>query len=302
MPEEQNVRLHLLRSLSRRTDISGILAEHCPLSNAVEQAFRQWFTDIYPAFLRQYFSPVVNIYFRPEGDPDLDARRFLRIEVNSEYINWNDLTISQEIVWAEHRWPDTGVAVLNALTSLPIRHDWWTPEKIMEFVREMFWMGYETEEEFLQQEFGDDWDPENSQSWLWFSEKDLAELKQWERRKTVGTEIHPLGREIVSVCRDICRTHMDVCGFGTPFPECILWEDENSAIGDMIEEYEQEQQQADDFRPHAGGAQWGCETSGEIEGALRQIEAYVREKELLTRALLNFKGGIKKCRKTMPSA
>ena len=86
MPEEQNVRLHLLRSLSRRTDIFGILAEHCPLSNAVEQAFRQWFTDIYPAFLRQYFSPVVNIYFRPEGDPDLDTRRFLRIEVSSNAI------------------------------------------------------------------------------------------------------------------------------------------------------------------------------------------------------------------------
>ena len=284
--------LKLLSRLSRRTDIAEILAGSATLERAIERAFLQWMEGIYPKTLLKYFKPQVEIYLTPD-DPDYDESRDLKIDLSNMYINWNDFDISKEITCAEKLWPGTGVAVLNALTNLPFRHYLWTPENVMEFVRDMFWCGYTTEHEFLEAEYPDRAEEEECESDYLFTEENLEYLTQWEKRIPARKYVHPAGREILRVCREIGANKSDSMGFGTTFPEIILWSDEENVLGDILEKFELDMQQCGETRLHAGGTQWRCEDLKELDEALDQIELYTREKESLVNALINFKTRMK---------
>lgn len=284
--------LKLLNRLSCRTDISKILAESKNLEKTLELAFLQWFRAIYPKTLLAYFKPDIEIYLYPD-DPDCDDSRYLKIAVSNGYINWNDFDISQEIARAEELWPGTGVAILNALTHLPFRHCLWTPESVMEFVRDMFWCGHNTEQEFLEAEYPDQLEENEYESFYMFTEKDLAFLKQWEKRNPERKYVHPVGREIIQVCRKIGANKIDSFAYGTTFPEIILWNDDENVIGNILENYEQDMLAYENQRLHAGGTQWECKDLTLLNRNLDQIELYVREKDALINALLNFKTRMK---------
>ena len=286
--------LKLLNRLSCRTDISAILPESKSLEETLEHAFLQWFSSIYPKTLLTYFKPDIEIYLYPD-DPDRDDRRYLKIAVSNVYINWNDFDISQEIARAEELWPGTGISVLNALTNLPYRHWLWTPENVMEFVRDIFWFGHETEQEFLETEYPDHLEENPDESVYLFTEKELEYLKQWDKRTPVRKYVHPVGREIIQVCRKIGANEIDSGGFGTTFPEIILWNDDENVIGDILENFEQDAMAGEEQRLHAGGTQWECEDLRLLDRDLNQIELYVREKEILCDALINFKTRMQPC-------
>ena len=286
--------LKLLNRLSCRTDISAILSEGKNLEDTLEHAFLQWFSTIYPKAMLAYFKPDIEIYISPENS-DPDSRRYLKIAVSNVYINWNDFDISQEISRAEELWPGTGVAILNALTNLPCRHWLWTPENIMSFVRDMFWFGYETEQEFLDAEYPDHLEENPDESVYLFTEKNLEYLKKWEKRAPDRKYIHPVGREIIQVCRKIGANKIDSVGFGTTFPEIILWNDDENVIGDILENFEQDAMAGEEQRLHAGGTQWECEDLRHLNRYLDQIELYIHEKEILCNAIINFKTRMKPC-------
>ena len=286
--------LNILNRLSCRTDISAILSESKSLEETLELAFLQWFHAIYPKALLAYFKPNIEIYISPENS-DPDGRRYMKIAVSNVYISWNDFDISQEIARAEELWPGTGISVLNALTNLPSRHWLWTPENIMSFVREMFWFGWETEQEFLEAEYPDHLEENEGESVYWFTEKNLEYLKNWEKRAPGRKYVHPVGREIIQVCRKIGANKIDSGGFGTTFPEIILWNDDENAIGDILENFEQDTMASEEQRLHAGGTQWECEDLRLLNRYLNQIELYVSEKEILCDALINFKTRMKSC-------
>jgi hypothetical protein len=280
--------LKLLNRLSRRTDIAEILAGSATLERALERTFLRWMEGIYPKTLLKYFKPQIEIYLTPDG-PDYDESRDLKIDLSNMYINWNDFDISQEIARSEELWPGTGVAVLNALTKLPYRHYLWTPENVMEFIRDMFWCGYETEHEFLEAEYPDHLTEYEDESDYLFTEEKLGYLKQWEKRTPARKYVHPVGRELLHVCREVGANKSDSMGFGTTFPEIILWSDEENVLGDILEKFELDMQQCGETRLHAGGTQWRCEDLKELDETLDQIELYIREKEALADALINFK-------------
>ena len=284
--------LKLLNRLSCRTDISEILSEGKSLEETLELAFFQWFHAIYPKSLLAYFKPDIEIYLYPD-DPDRDDSRDLKIAVSNVYICWNDFDISQEIARAEELWPGTGVAVLNALTNLPYRHWLWTPENVMTFVREMFWFGWETEQEFLDAECPDYLEENEYESVYLFTEKKLEYLKQWDKRTPVRKYIHPAGREIIQVCREIEANKIDSGAFGTTFPEIILWNDDENVIGDILENFEQDAMAGEEQRLHVGGTQWRCGNLKQLDLYLDQIELYIHEKEILCNALINFKTRMK---------
>lgn len=284
--------LKLLNRLSCRTDITKILAESATLERALELAFLQWIGEIYPEKLLKYFKPHVEIYLTSD-DPDYDPSRCLKIAVSNAYINWNDFDISQEIARSEELWPGTGVAVLNALTKLPYRHYLWTPENVMEFIRDMFWCGYETEHEFLDAEYPDHLTEDEDESDYLFTEEKLEYLKQWEKRTPARKYVHPVGRELLHVCREVGANKSDSMGFGTTFPEIILWSDEENVLSEILERFELDMQQCDEERLHAGGTQWRCEDLTEMETILNQIELYIREKEAIVNALIKFKTRMK---------
>ena len=286
--------LNLLNRLSYRTDISKILSEGKSLEDTLELAFLQWFSAIYPKNLLAYFKPNIDISVSSEN-PDYDDRQYLKIAVSNVYINWNDFDISQEISRAEELWPGTGVAILNALTNLPCRHYLWTPESVMEFVRDMFWFGYKTEQEFLDTEYAD-WQEENEgESFYSFTEKELKYLKKWEKRIPKRKYVHPAGREVIRVCREIGANKIDSVGFGTTFPEMLLWSDDENVISSILENFEQDAMAGEEQRLHAGGTQWECEDLRLLDRDLNQIELYVREKEILCDALIHFKTRMKPC-------
>ena len=288
--------LHLLNRLSNRTDISELLKQSRSMPETLEIAFRQWFGDIYPKPLLQYFKPETAIYLHPD-DPEEDNRRFLKITISNAYINWDDFDISSEIERAEELWPGTGVSVLKALSDLPFRHYLWTPENIMFFVREHFWLGYDTEREFMEAENPDwlDLDPDDSP--YPFSDEDLAYLKKWDKRTPASKTVHPAGEEIIQVCKWIMGNNMDSGAYGTTFPESILWSDEKNTISNILEEYELEKQEEENAVLHAGGTQWNFSDVTQIDTNLDQIELYVREKEALTNAIINFKTRMELCLK-----
>ena len=121
------------------------------------------------------------------------------------------------------------------------------------------------------------------------SEKDLEYLKQWEKRTPARKYIHPVGCEILRVCREVGANKSDSVGFGTTFPEIILWSDEENVLGDILERFELDMQQCGETRLHAGGTQWRCEDLMKLDTVLDQIELYIREKVALADALINFK-------------
>ena len=288
--------LHLLNRLSNRTDISELLAQSRSLPETLELAFKQWFGDIYPKPLFQYFKPEIAIYLHPD-DPEEDNRRYLKITASNAYINWDDFDISREIERAEELWPGTGVSVLKALSDLPFRHYLWTPENIMFFVRELFWLGYETEQEFMEAE-NPDWLEHNPDDSPYpFSDEDLAYLKKWDKRTPSSKSVHPMGEEIIRVCKWIMGNNMDSGAYGTTFPESILWSDEKNVISNILEEYELEKQEDENAVLHAGGTQWDFSDVTKIDQNLDQIELYVREKEALTNAIINFKTRMESCLK-----
>ena len=284
--------LNILNRLSCRTDISAILSEGKGLEETLELAFLQWFSTIYPKALLAYFKPNIEIYISPENS-DPDGRRYMKIAVSNVYISWNDFDISQEIARAEELWPGTGISVLNALTNLPSRHWLWTPENIMSFVREMFWFGWETEQEFLEAECPDYLEENEYESVYLFTEKKLEYLKQWDKRTPVRKYIHPAGREIIQVCREIEANKIDSGAFGTTFPEIILWNDDENVIGDILENFEQDAMAGEEQRLHVGGTQWICGNLKQLDLYLDQIELYIHEKEILCNALINFKTRMK---------
>ncbi|MBQ6599824.1 MAG: hypothetical protein IJH79_19935 [Lentisphaeria bacterium] len=286
--------LKLLNRLSCRTDISEMLSEGKSLEDTLELAFLQWFHAIYPKSLLAYFKPDIEIYLYPD-DPDRDDRRYLKIAVSNAYIHWNDFDISQELSRAVDLWPGPGVAVLNALTDLPYRHWLWTPENIMNFVREMFWFGWKTEQEFLEAEYPDHLEENGDESVYLFTEKELEYMKLWDKRTPVRKYVHPVGREIIQVCRKIGANEIDSGGFGTTFPEIILWNDDENVIGGILDNFEQDAMAGEEQRLHAGGTQWECEDLRLLDRDLNQIELYVREKEILCDALINFKTRMKPC-------
>ena len=280
--------LHLLNRLSNRTDISELLKQSRSLPETLEIAFRQWFGDIYPKPLLQYFKPETAIYLHPD-DPEEDNRRFLKITVSNAYINWDDFDISRETERAEELWPGTGISVLKALSNLPFRHYLWTPENIMFFVREHFWLGYDTEREFMEAE-NPDWLEHNADDSPYpFSDKDLEYLTRWDKHTPSSKSVHPMGEEIIRVCKWIMGNNMDSGAYGTTFPESILWSDEKNVISNILEEYELEKQEDENAVLHAGGTQWNFSNVTQIDTNLDQIELYVREKEALTNAIINFK-------------
>ena len=280
--------LHLLNRLSNRTDISELLKQSRSLPETLEIAFRQWFGDIYPKPLLQYFKPETAIYLHPD-DPEEDNRRFLKITVSNAYINWDDFDISRETERAEELWPGTGISVLKALSNLPFRHYLWTPENIMFFVREHFWLGYDTEREFMEAE-NPDWLEHNADDSPYpFSDKDLEYLTRWDKHTPSSKSVHPMGEEIIRVCKWIMGNNMDSGAYGTTFPESILWSDEKNTISNILEEYELEKQEDENAVLHAGGTQWNFSNVTQIDTNLDQIELYVREKEALTNAIINFK-------------
>ena len=288
--------LHLLNRLSNRTDISGLLAQSRSLPETLELAFRQWFGDIYPKILFQYFKPETSIYLHPD-DPEQDNRRFLKITVSNAYINWDDFEISRETERAEELWPGTGISVLKALSDLPFRHYLWTPENIMFFVREHFWLGYDTEREFMEAE-NPDWLEHNADDSPYpFSDKDLEYLTRWDKHTPSSKSVHPMGEEIIRVCKWIMGNNMDSGAYGTTFPESILWSDEKNVISNILEEYELEKQEDENAVLHAGGTQWNFSDVTKIDTNLDQIELYVREKEALTNAIINFKTRMESCLK-----
>ena len=286
--------LNLLNRLSYRTDISKILSEGKSLEDTLELAFLQWFSAIYPKNLLAYFKPNIDISVSSEN-PDYDDRQYLKIAVSNVYINWNDFDISQEISRAEELWPGTGVAVLNALTNLPFRHYLWTPENIMGFVHEYFWAGYDTEREYLEAEDPDRLREYEEGSLYNFTDKNLEYLKQWENRTPARKYVHPIGRAIIQICRKIKATRINSTEFGTTFPEMILWSDDENTICDILEEYEQEAMESNNPRIHAGGTKWECVDLRNLDRYLDQIELYIREKEILCNALINFKTRMKPC-------
>ena len=279
--------LHLLNSLSKRIDISGILQSHCTLSEALERAFEEWFEIIYPKSMLKFFNPDVEIYFH-SNDSEMNDEQFLRISVSSRYINWNDLEISDAVEAAEKLWPGTGVSVLNALTNLPFRHYLWTPENIMNFVREIFWLEYQTEEEFIESEYPDWLIYNDSDSMYPFNDETLQPFTLWENRKPVA-EANPIAKELLEVCDRITANKIDSFAFGTTFPTSMIWQDENDMVSAIIEQYEQDQQEMDDFQPHAGGTQWECKNLKNLELVLDQIELYVIESKELANSIINFK-------------
>ena len=280
--------LHLLNRLSNQTDISELLKQSRSLPETLEIAFRQWFGDIYPKPLLQYFKPETAIYLHPD-DPEEDNRRFLKITVSNAYINWDDFDISRETERAEELWPGTGISVLKALSNLPFRHYLWTPENIMFFVREHFWLGYDTEREFMEAE-NPDWLEHNADDSPYpFSDKDLEYLTRWDKHTPSSKSVHPMGEEIIRVCKWIMGNNMDSGAYGTTFPESILWSDEKNVISNILEEYELEKQEDENAVLHAGGTQWNFSNVTQIDTNLDQIELYVREKEALTNAIINFK-------------
>ena len=283
--------LKLLNRLSCRIDIAGIPEKSRSFEEALELSFRKWFGKIYPKELLRYFEPVVEIYMTPD-DPDEDDGRYLKISVSNVYVNWQDFEISQEVIGAEELWPGTGIAVLNALTGMPFRHDLWTPETILAFVRDRFWYGYETEREFLEAEDPERLTEDDYESYFPFSEKNLEYLKRWEKRIPARKYVHPVGRELIRVCREIGQNSIESFGFGSTFPEIILWNDEGNVLCDILEAFEQELMSYDAPRCHAGGTQWQCDDAAKLDRTLDQIELYFQEKEALTRALINFKEGM----------
>ena len=287
--------LNLLSRLSHRTDISELLKQSRSLSETLELAFRQWFGDIYPKTLFRYFKPETAIYLYPD-DPEEDNRRYLKITVSNAYINWDDFDISREIERAEELWPGTGISVLKALSDLPFRHFLWTPENIMFFVREHFWLGYDTEREFMEAENPDWQDQDPDDSPYPFSDKDLEYLVRWDKRTPASKTVHPAGEEIIQVCNWIMGNNMDSGAYGTTFPESILWSNEENVIGNILEEYELEKQEENTVL-HAGGTQWDFSDVTKIDQNLDQIELYVREKEALTNAIINFKTRMELCLK-----
>ncbi len=288
--------LNLLNRLSNRTDISELLKQFRSLPETLELAFRQWFGDIYPKTLFRYFKPEIAIYLHPD-DPEQDNRRYLKITVCNAYVNWDDFDISREIERAEELWPGTGISVLKALSDLPFRHFLWTPENIMFFVREHFWLGYDTEREFMEAENPDWQDQDPDDSPYPFSDKDLEYLTRWDKRTPASKTVHPAGEEIIRVCQWIMGNNMDSSAYGTPFPESILWRDEEKAISNILEEYELEKQDEEYAVLHAGGTQWNFSDVTQIDTNLDQIELYVREKEALTNAIINFKTRMEPCLK-----
>lgn len=287
--------LHLLNRLSNRTDISELLKQSRSLPETLEIAFRQWFGDIYPKPLLQYFKPETAIYLHPD-DPEEDNRRFLKITISNAYINWDDFDISRETERAEELWPGTGISVLKALSNLPFRHYLWTPENIMFFVREHFWLGYDTEREFMEAE-NPDWLEHNADDSPYpFSDKDLEYLTRWDKHTPSSKSVHPMGEEIIRVCKWIMGNNMDSGAYGTTFPESILWRDEEKAISNILEEYELEKQEENTVL-HAGGTQWNFSDGTKIDTNLDQIKLYVREKEALTNAIIKFKTRMEPCLK-----
>ncbi len=287
--------LHLLNRLSHRTDISELLAQSRSLPETLKLAFGQWIGDIYPKPLLQYFKPETAIYLHPD-DPEQDNRRYLKITVSNAYINWDDFDISRETERAEELWPGTGISVLKALSDLPFRHFLWTPENIMFFVREHFWLGYDTEREFMEAENPDWQDQDPDDSPYPFSDKDLEYLVRWDKRTPASKTVHPAGEEIIQVCNWIMGNNMDSGAYGTTFPESILWSNEENVIGNILEEYELEKQEENTVL-HAGGTQWNFSDVTQIDKNLDQIELYVREKEALTNAIINFKTRMELCLK-----
>jgi len=287
--------LHLLNRLSHRTDISELLAQSRSLPETLKLAFGQWIGNIYPKQLLQYFKPEIAIYLQPD-DPEQDNRRYLKITVCNAYVIWDDFDISREIERAEELWPGTGVSVLKALSDLPFRHYLWTPENIMFFVREHFWLGYDTEREFMEAE-NPDWLEHNADDSPYpFSDKDLEYLVRWDKRTPASKTVHPAGEEIIQVCNWIMGNNMDSGAYGTTFPESILWSNEENVIGNILEEYELEKQEENTVL-HAGGTQWDFSDVTKIDQNLDQIELYVREKEALTNAIINFKTRMEPCLK-----
>ena len=285
--EETEAYLHLLSALSGRTDITGILRSNCPLAEAVERAFRQWFEAIYPQSLLRFYHPELEITLRPE-DPETDTECFLKIAFGNRFINWSDFEIADEIEAAEKFWPGTGIAVLNALTELPFRHYLWTPENILDFVRELFWAGYPTERKFMEAE-NPDWLEQNSEDPIFpFTDERLKPLTQWERRAPAA-ETNPIVRVVIDVCTRIKNNEMNSFAFGTTFPTSIVWRDEDGVISDVLTEFEQEQQEMDHFHPHAGGTQWECRNLRRLEQPLDQIALYIRETEELAEVITRFK-------------
>jgi hypothetical protein len=287
--------LHLLNRLSHRTDISELLVQSRSLPETLNLAFGQWIGDIYPKPLLQYFKPETAIYLHPD-DPEEDNRRYLKITVSNAYINWDDFDISRETERAEELWPGTGISVLKALSDLPFRHFLWTPENIMFFVREHFWLGYDTEREFMEAENPDWQDQDPDDSPYPFSDKDLEYLVRWDKRTPASKTVHPAGEEIIQVCNWIMGNNMDSGAYGTTFPESILWSNEENVIGNILEEYELEKQEENTVL-HAGGTQWDFSDVTKIDQNLDQIELYVREKEALTNAIINFKTRMELCLK-----
>ena len=284
---DDNAYLHLLSQLSKRTDISGILQSGCPLADALEQALQQWLEAIYPKSLLEFYQPMLEVRLHPD-DPETDSERFLKIAFSNRYVNWGDFQIADEIEQAETLWPGTGIAILNALTNLPFRHYLWTPENIMNFVREFFWWEYRTEQEFMEAEHPD-WLEQNDDDSLYpFTDERLKPLTLWENRKPAA-EAASVAREILAVCDRINADAIDSCDFGTTFPTGIVWRDEDHVVSDVIEEFELEQQEMDHYRPHAGGTQWECRELQMLERTLKQIELYLKETEELANAIVHFK-------------
>ena len=285
--ETERAYLHLLSHLSKRIDISGILRLRCPLAVALKRAFEKWFEMIYPKTMLEFFDPELKIYLHPD-DPEINDERFLRITFSNEYINWREFEISDAVEAAERNWPGTGISVLNALTNLPFRHYVWTPDNIMNFVREIFWCGYQTEKEWIESEYSN-WSTYNGDESMYpFNDETLKPLTLWENREPAA-EANPIAKELLEVCDRITANKIDSIAFGTTFPTGIIWRDEDNMVSEIIDQFEMDQREMDNFLPHAGGTQWECKNLKNLERILNQIELYIIESEELVNAIINFK-------------
>ena len=102
-------------------------------------------------------------------------------------------------------------------------------------------------------------------------------------------EANPIAKELLEACDRITANKIDSFAFGTTFPTSMIWQDENDMVSAIIEQYEQDQQEMDDFQPHAGGTQWECKNLKNLELVLDQIELYVIESKELANSIINFK-------------
>jgi len=163
----------------------------------------------------------------------------------------------------------------------------------MQFVREMFWMGMDTEAEYKQEMgYADEEDP------YIFNEKSLEPFKKWEQCEIPENIriIKPV-EKLVRTCKRIKDEPLNGLRYNTEFPETILWKDNGNIIENLLTEFEQMEAEGDWYNPHAGGLLWEGKNLNDFKTILSEVKTYIRQKNELVKGILTFKGDMKKWQK-----